>query len=161
MTLVCVCVCACVCMCLCVRVCACVCSCAFVCVCACVCVCVCVCVTRIKGIIFAQGLQKTHPNWPNLLCIRNRSFWVSFLKSLDKNLKSEPITLCSAIDSRAPQDSHVPCSSLRLELNWEGLSSPCPLGKRCFTGDIASRFTRLSYTTVRPQFQPRHVVTRE
>ena len=42
--------------------------------------------------------------------------------------------LCLAMDSRVPQNSHAPCSSLRSELNWEGLFSQCPLGKRCFTG---------------------------
>ena len=37
--------------------------------------------------ILAQGLQKTHFNWPNLLYIRIRPFWVSFSKSLGKNKK--------------------------------------------------------------------------
>ena len=41
--------------------------------------------------------------------------------------------ICSSMDSRAPQNSHAPCPSLRSGLNWQELSSPCPCGKQCFT----------------------------
>ena len=66
--------------------------------------------------------------------------------------------LCLAMDYRVPQNSHAPCSSLQSELNWEGLSSPCPRGKRCFTGDIAPRFAQLPYIMVCPQFHPRPIL---